>query len=74
MNINVGELRAQSAYCDGRTPVLVITSDQRLKDLKLRVVAFYPDTQDPFTKEWKSVFKIKIEVDDLGELPPEEAP
>lgn len=69
MSVNVGELRSQCAYQDGKTPVIVITNDPQLRHLKLRVVQFFPDTQAWPGGPWGSVFKIKIEVDEPLALP-----
>lgn len=66
MKANVGELRQQSALADADRPVIIISDDERLKEilggLKLRVVEFYPDTTDGDGK-WCSTFKIKVAID-----------
>lgn len=71
-NITVGELRVQCAYMDGSDPLIVISTDRRLSGMVLRVVAFFPDSHNPHTKEPCRCFKIKVEVDDLGTIPGEE--
>lgn len=60
MKTNVGELRAQSAYCDSERQVIIVSSDPEIGKLNLRVVEFYPDTTDA-KGNWTPTFKVKVE-------------
>ncbi len=65
MDANVGELRAQAAYTDSQTPVIVITDDEELRKLlggrKLVVAEFYPDTTDG-DGHFNRSFKVKVRI------------
>lgn len=63
MKTNVGELRHQSAYCDGDRPVVIVTDDPSLKSLNLSVVEFYPDTTDQYGGN-QPTFKIQVKRND----------
>lgn len=72
--VRLGELRAAIAAASGKsddTEVIVISTDGTLKDLPLRVVGFYQDRGGE-----PPAFKIKVEVDGLGDIPepPNELP
>lgn len=58
----VGEMRAQAAYCESKTPVVLVSSDPKVRELleSLKVVRSYPDTTDENGK-WSSTFKIEVE-------------
>jgi hypothetical protein len=58
----VGNMRFQAAYCDGKTPVILVSDDPEVKALLrgLKVVRSYPDTTDS-DGAWNSSFKIQVE-------------
>lgn len=57
----VGEVRAQAAYCESKTPVVLVSSDPKVRELlvSLRVLRAYPDTTDE-NGNWNSTFKIEV--------------
>ena len=58
----VGELRAQSAYCNANRRVVLVSANPELNRLlqTMEVVQFYPDTTDEFGNPDEATFKIKV--------------
>lgn len=69
MEINVGELRKQTAYCERERRIVLITKNAKFPELanlvkRLRIVEFYPDTTDEDGKWTTPTFKIVVEIDE----------
>ena len=58
---SVGEMRAQSAYQDGDTPIELVSEDPEVAAVlsELRIVKCYPDTVNS-KGVWTSTFKIEV--------------
>jgi hypothetical protein len=58
----VGELRAQSAYCNANRRVVLVSAEPEVSDLvcDLEVVRFYPDMTDEFGSHDEATFKIQV--------------